>query len=174
MQDQALIEEYDIELCNPACHRGASVWSAKARLFRDTSEVMPYLNASLDRPMYDKDNRYIIWKEGGRKYALRPYELAVSLILDREQAMELVEKAVAEINRIWGSTHEIIPDHSRRTPPRLLDILKLLPRTNCGECGLQSCMAFAAGLIEGAYLLEDCSPLIKDEEALACLKELGL
>ncbi len=174
MQEQALIKEYDLELCNPACHRGASVWAAKVCLSEDTSEVMPYLNAVLERAVYDGDNHYIIWKEGDRKYALRPYELAVSLILDREQAAELVEKAVAEINRVWEQRDGITPDHSRKTPPRVLDILKLLPRTNCGDCGLQSCMAFAAGLVEGSHSLEDCPPLAEDGEALARLEELGL
>jgi ArsR family metal-binding transcriptional regulator len=174
LKDGALIMDYDIELCNPACHRGASVWSAKACLSQDASAVMPYLNAVLERAVYDQDNHYLIWKEGGRKYALRPQELAVSLILDREQAVELVEKAVAEINRVWERRTEITPDHSRRTPPRLLDILKLLPRTNCGACGLQSCMAFAAELVEGTLFLEDCPPLAEDREAMTRLEELGL
>jgi ArsR family metal-binding transcriptional regulator len=174
VQDGALIKDYDIELCNPACHRGASVWSAKVSLSKDVSEVMPYLNAVFERPVYDGDNHYIIWKEGGRKYALRSQELAVSLILDREQAAELVDKAVAEINRVWERRSEITPDHSRRTPPRLLDIIKLLPRTNCGDCGLQSCMAFAAELVEGTLSPEDCPPLAEDPEALARLEELGL
>jgi ArsR family metal-binding transcriptional regulator len=174
LQDQPIIEEFNIELCNPACHKGASVWSAIARLSRDVSEVMPYLNAVLEKAVYDQENDYLIWKEGGRKYALRPQELAVSLILDREQATELVEKAVAEINRVWERRTEITPDHSRRTPPRLLDILKLLPRTNCGACGVQSCMAFAAELVEGTLSPEDCPPLAEDAEALARLEDLGL
>jgi ArsR family metal-binding transcriptional regulator len=176
MRDKALIEEYEIELCDPACFPGASFWAAKAHIPNDISEVMPYLNAVLDKPFYSGDKQFIVWKDSERKFALRPNELAVSLILDREQALELVEKAVDRINGIWERRDEITPDDTKRTPPKVLDILKLLPRTNCKDCGLQSCMAFAAELIEGNKRLEDCPYLLEDEnaEALQGLKELGL
>lgn len=37
-----------------------------------------------------------------------------------------------------------------------LDIYKHLPKTNCGECGEKTCMAFASQIIERALTLEDC------------------
>ncbi|MFC1787109.1 acetyl-CoA decarbonylase/synthase complex subunit gamma [Halobacteriota archaeon] len=40
-----------------------------------------------------------------------------------------------------------------------LDIYNYLPKTNCGECGEKTCMAFASQLIERAVKLEDCPPL---------------
>ena len=173
---EALIEDYELELNAPECMPEVPVWSAHARIQNDVSEVMPFLNAVLDRALYDVDNHYIIWKEGGRRYALRPHELAVSSILDREQARDLVEKAVAAINRIWSKRSEITPDHSRRTPPKLLDIIRYLPRTNCRACGVASCMAFAAELIEGNKRLQDCPPLCEEKGAgaLRQLEDLGL
>jgi hypothetical protein len=36
------------------------VWSASAYIQNDVSEVMPYLNAVIDRALYDSDNRYVI------------------------------------------------------------------------------------------------------------------
>jgi ArsR family metal-binding transcriptional regulator len=173
---EALIGEYQLELSAVECMPDVAVWSANAHIQNDVSEVMPYLNAVLDRALYDSENRNIIWKVGGRKYALRPHELAVSSILEREQAHDLVEQAVVEINRIWAQRDEITPDYSKRTPPKLLDILKHLPRTNCRECGVPSCMAFAAELIEGNKRLEDCPPLCEDanDEALRRLERLSL
>lgn len=173
---EVLIEGYQLELSAPECMPEVPVWSASAHIQNDVSEVMPYLNAVLDRALYDSDNQYIIWKEGGRKYALRPHELAVSSILDREQACDLVGSAVAAINQIWSKRDEIAPDYSKRTPPKLLDILKHLPRTNCRECGVPSCMAFAAELIEGNRRLEDCPPLSEEgsTDALRHLEGLGL
>lgn len=49
-----------------------------------------------------------------------------------------------------------------------LDIFKLLPKTNCGECKLPTCLAFAMKLAGGQAKLEDC-PHVSDEakEALA-------
>jgi len=49
-----------------------------------------------------------------------------------------------------------------------LDIFKLLPKTNCGDCKLPTCLAFAMKLAGGQAKLEDC-PHVSDEakEALA-------
>ena len=48
------------------------------------------------------------------------------------------------------------------------DIYKLLPQTNCGECTLPNCLAFAAAVIKGNRQLADC-PYIRaqDREQLA-------
>ena len=40
-----------------------------------------------------------------------------------------------------------------------IDVYKLLPRTNCGECHEANCMAFATRLVNGELLLADCPPL---------------
>ncbi|PKQ27968.1 MAG: acetyl-CoA decarbonylase/synthase complex subunit gamma [Candidatus Anoxymicrobium japonicum] len=50
-----------------------------------------------------------------------------------------------------------------------LDIFKLLPKTNCGECKLPTCLAFAMKLAGGQANLEDC-PHVSDE-AKATLAE---
>ncbi len=46
-----------------------------------------------------------------------------------------------------------------------IDVYKILPRTNCQECGEANCMAFATRLINGEYVLEDCTPLLRPEHA---------
>jgi acetyl-CoA decarbonylase/synthase complex subunit gamma len=50
-----------------------------------------------------------------------------------------------------------------------LDIYKLLPRENCKECGLPTCLAFAMKVAGGQAGLEDCPRL--SEEALAQLSD---
>ncbi len=40
-----------------------------------------------------------------------------------------------------------------------IDVYKLLPKTNCGECGEANCMAFATRLVNGELVLHDCPPL---------------
>ena len=51
-----------------------------------------------------------------------------------------------------------------------IDVYKLLPRTNCGECGFPNCMAFATKLVNGEVAIEDCKPLLKEENKQAYLK----
>jgi acetyl-CoA decarbonylase/synthase complex subunit gamma len=47
-----------------------------------------------------------------------------------------------------------------------LDIFKLLPKTNCGECKLPTCLAFAMKLAGGQAKLEEC-PHVSDEAKAA-------
>ena len=171
-----LIDEYELELCEVDCVPGAPLYSAKAHVPGDVSEVMPYLNSVLDRAFYSGDNEFIVWKEGERKYVLRPRELAASLIIDRRQARQVMGETVAWINGIWEKRDEITPDHERRVPPQPLEVLKHLPGTNCSSCGLPTCMAFAFELIEGNRRLDDCPDLLEEENrgAREKLEELGL
>ena len=69
-----------------------------------------------------------------------------------------------------------MPDFSKRTPPKLLDILKHLRRAKCRECGMPSCMAFASELIEGGKRLADCPALAEESnaDALRQFEDLGL
>jgi hypothetical protein len=41
-------------------------------------------------------------------------------------------------------------------PTNAMEIFKQLPRTNCGECGVPACLAFAAAVFRGDNLVEDC------------------
>jgi acetyl-CoA decarbonylase/synthase complex subunit gamma len=55
-----------------------------------------------------------------------------------------------------------------------IDIYKLLPKTNCKECGQENCMAFATKLVNREVTLEQCLPLLKkeNERAYKQLKEM--
>jgi hypothetical protein len=43
-----------------------------------------------------------------------------------------------------------------------LQIYKLLPKTNCGECRISTCIAFAAAVLKQEACLSDCPHLAKD------------
>ncbi|MDG6249192.1 acetyl-CoA decarbonylase/synthase complex subunit gamma, partial [Methanocalculus sp.] len=53
-----------------------------------------------------------------------------------------------------------------------IDVYKLLPKTNCGECGEANCMAFATKLVNGEYTIPDCPPL-STEQYESLLHDLG-
>ncbi len=56
-----------------------------------------------------------------------------------------------------------------------IEVHKLLPRTNCRECGLPSCMAFAVKFLKGEKSVGDCPPL-KEPSAISsriALKEIA-
>ena len=55
-----------------------------------------------------------------------------------------------------------------------LDVYKLLPKTNCGECRESNCMAFATRVVNGELTITDCPPLFTDEHHEARTELLDL
>jgi acetyl-CoA decarbonylase/synthase complex subunit gamma len=55
-----------------------------------------------------------------------------------------------------------------------IDVYKLLPKTNCKECGAENCMAFATKIVNREMTLEQCPPLLKkeNEKSFLQLKEM--
>ncbi len=43
-----------------------------------------------------------------------------------------------------------------------LEVYKFLPQTNCGECGFDTCMSFAAQIIDRSVKPTDCPPLVEN------------
>ena len=70
-----LIENYEIELVEAGCAPGSGRWGVQVNLFTDISAVFPYLNAVMDNARYDHQNQVLAFRERGRAYAFRPYEL---------------------------------------------------------------------------------------------------
>jgi len=54
----------------------------------------------------------------------------------------------------------------------LLGIYKLLPQTNCGECGETNCMAFAAKLLDRSKLPKNCLPMTREAQYKKKLEDL--
>jgi acetyl-CoA decarbonylase/synthase complex subunit gamma len=55
-----------------------------------------------------------------------------------------------------------------------IDVYKLLPKTNCKECGQENCMAFATKIVNREVNIDQCPPLLKkeNEKAYKQLKEM--
>jgi acetyl-CoA decarbonylase/synthase, CODH/ACS complex subunit gamma len=51
-----------------------------------------------------------------------------------------------------------------------IDVYKLLPKTNCKECGQENCMAFATKIVNREVNIDQCTPLFKKENEKAYLK----
>ncbi|MHA1130125.1 MAG: acetyl-CoA decarbonylase/synthase complex subunit gamma [Candidatus Helarchaeota archaeon] len=53
-----------------------------------------------------------------------------------------------------------------------LQVTPLLPGTNCGKCGENTCMAFAVKLLDHVYEMDDCIPLIEEKKYAKKYKKL--
>lgn len=171
-----LIKDYELEMFSPPCDPGSPIWVARVKTDADLGPVMPYVNAVARNAFYDPRVPTVVWREGTHKYALRENVIKINNLKDRAHAERTAKKAAERINEIWERREEITPDHTTRVPPKLLDVLRYLPRTNCGRCGVPTCMAFAAQLVEGERCVENCPPLMEEgmEESLERLRQLGL
>jgi ArsR family metal-binding transcriptional regulator len=171
-----LIGDYEIELSTPECDLESSIYRATASLEADISEALPYVNATVDKAEFIPGVPVLVWSEGSHRYALRANEIAVSNISDRGEATRVVQDLVSRINSVWKNRDGIEPSYASYERPKVLDVLKLLPGTNCGQCGVPTCMAFADAVIKESKLLADC-PLLCGEECagqLDSLREMGL
>jgi acetyl-CoA decarbonylase/synthase complex subunit gamma len=50
-----------------------------------------------------------------------------------------------------------------RKEPSPIDVYRLLPKTNCGQCGEQNCLAFATKVVTSEARLEKCAPLLTEK-----------
>ena len=163
-QMDRLITNYRVQLAESACGAGTR-WGAQATLADNISAVLPYLNAVLDRARYDHQNEVLIWEDKGQKYAFRPTEIRVAQVKDPENARRVVTELVDKVNRVWQERDNISPSFAERKPAPVIDIFKLLPRTNCRQCGYPTCMAYAADLSKGLAQLEQCPALSQTEHS---------
>ncbi len=130
----------------------------KLKVAGDLTEVLPYMNAVVEKGFYDANQATLVWKADGHNYATRPHEIAINRLLSRECARKMADRIVDMVNATWERRGEITPDFTKRIPPKLLQVFKLLPRSNCRECGVPTCMACAAQVIEAEKCLDDCPP----------------
>lgn len=80
-------------------------------------------------------------------------------VADMAQAEDIATGLVARINKAWQERATITPRLTERKMASVIEIFKLLPGTNCRQCGYLTCIAYAAGLRKGAAELEQCKPL---------------
>jgi len=140
-----------------------------AHLDSDIREVLPYLNTVLKGHQFCPDPPSLTLKYQAKLITLTSHEIAINMVKDQTEAANILEWLKQEINATWERRGEITPSFEVAVPPRILDILKLLPRTNCRACGQPTCMVFAVQVGQGAQCLDACPCL--GQENLKRLRE---
>ena len=125
-------------------------------LNREVTSLFPYLNAVVERAELHQTPRFIRFRYENRFCVLYPRSGLLTPVDDRPQARSFLDRLMAFLNDISAHRHEITPNHRLHRRASVLDILKLLPKTNCGQCGHASCMAFAAALSLQESVPEKC------------------
>lgn len=157
-----LLESYKIIKTMPSIVRDdwMGVWT---ELGNDIREVLPYLNAVVKEATYNPQipNLSLRWKENALTIGAR--EINIAQVPNEREAVKISDELQDYINEIWEKRETITPIYDRRKEVKARDILKLLPQTNCRQCGLPTCFAFAMALTKGQKRLKDC-PLLSQPE----------
>ncbi|MDM8541164.1 (Fe-S)-binding protein [Desulfococcaceae bacterium HSG9] len=154
-----LLNSYQLEIFNNECMPSAMTVQCFAHLDQDVSAALPYLNATLGGFEYVSDPPSVTFRSQGKLITVHGHKIAVNALKDEAEARTIVKWLKREINEAWKKRKEIEPVFHGRQKPKLIEILKLLPKTNCRECGSPTCMVFASMVAEGAKGAEDCPPL---------------
>jgi ArsR family metal-binding transcriptional regulator len=162
-----LLAGYTLEIFKSKCQAEALGVHCYAHLEDDISEVLPYLNTVLGGFVYTNDPPSLTLKASGKLITLHPQKIAINALRDREEAEKIAAWLQREINETWDKRADIKPSTKSAQQPVLMEIFKLLPRTNCRECGEPTCLVFAARAVEGVKDQNDCPPIsVENKEQL--------
>ncbi|MFO7885886.1 MAG: (Fe-S)-binding protein [Desulfobacteraceae bacterium] len=159
-----LLQDYQLEIFNSKCQPGAKGVHCFAHLDHDVSGALPYLNAVLGGFEYFQNPPAVTFRVQGKLITVHGDKIAVNALKDEAEARKIVEWMKNEINDAWDNREKIAPSTAGMPRPGIIEILKLLPRTNCRECGQPTCMVFATMVAQGAKGAENC-PQIDAENA---------
>jgi ArsR family metal-binding transcriptional regulator len=161
-----LLTSYRKEIFRPECNPSFQSLHCIAHLDQDITEALPYLNTTLGGFEYLKNPPAVTFRIQGKILTVHPREIAVNALRDEEEADKILEWLKREINDAWENRDKITPSYEGAPKPKILEILKLLPKTNCRECGQPTCMVFATLAAQGVKDAEDCPALIEDKKGL--------
>ena len=160
-----LLENYHLEIFNSKCNPGAMAVHCFAHLDEDVAQALPYLNTVLGGFEYIQDPPSVTFKAQGKLITVSSRKIAINALKDEAEAVKIVEWLKREINDAWENRATITPCYSGKIRPRMIEILRLLPKTNCRKCGQPTCMVFAVQMAEGGRSVTDCPELTDDNRA---------
>ncbi len=160
-----LLTGYSLEIFKSKCQSDAKGVHCFAHLDNDVSEVLPFLNTVLGGNVYTKEPPSLMVKNYGKLITIYAKKIAVNALADKEEAEKIVAGLQREINDAWERREEIEPSTESMQQPVLIEVLKLLPKTNCRECGEPTCMVFACRVIEGSMDQDGCPPITPEKKS---------
>ena len=129
---------------------------AHFRLDTNVSQLFPYINATFkDAKFFDKPE-YILFLMNDIKCTLYPNDIIAAPFMDQGQALTFANRLIVFLNDLYNKKDSLKPNFKKVSPVSVFDIFKLLPQTNCKECGYTTCMAFAAAISKSETTPDKC------------------
>ncbi|MFH2121118.1 MAG: (Fe-S)-binding protein [Pseudomonadota bacterium] len=142
-----------------------------AHLEGDLGPLLPYLNAVLPQASYTPKAETLTFMDGYRMIALYPRRITIAKADEIVDAWLTLERIRFLAEQTWSDRDRIAPSFETRKKPPALEIFKRLPGTNCGRCGMPSCLAFAMHVWTGEAAVRLCLPVFEEDAKFAHLRE---
>ncbi len=156
------IRNYSYKLINIECLPTSVHFNLIMNFEDDISELLPYIAARLPGCTYIHGTNVINYPEKYHIIAIKPKEITITRIKDSREAKEICEHWKNFINETEKMRGSISPVYEKKLEIGPLDVFKALPGTNCGECGLPTCLAFAAAVVKREADISECEPFFKE------------
>lgn len=151
------------EVILPPCDFSREVVGIIGRFSDDISSVLPYLNATQPKALYNRSANILRFRFQGHSVTLQPHELSISSLADADEAIETLTQLQCLINDTWERRKELTPSTVERKRLQALEVYRSLPGLNCKECGESTCFVFANKLAAGQVEMASCTPLCCDD-----------
>jgi len=160
-----LLTGYTKNITRPACMPGSESLHCVADLNEDISEAIPYINATVGGYGFVREPASVSFKMYGKLLTVHAKRICVNALKDEKEADNILKWLMKEINEAWENRDSLEPKFEDPPKPTMVEILKLLPKTNCKECGLPTCMVFATRVASGLKDADGCPPLTGEKKA---------
>lgn len=158
-----LIQSLQPEIVLPPCDHTRETVNVIGRFQEDIGPVLPYLNATQPKALYHQGANILRFRFEGRQVTLQPHEMALGGYEDGDKAVAALFRLQRLINETWERRDEITPSTLERKRLQALAVYRLLPSTNCKQCGEPTCFVFANKLAAGLVDMAFCTPLCHDD-----------
>jgi len=147
------------------------------RLDSDISPLFPYINAEAKSASLLEKPPFIRFVLDGYCCGLYADHGVAASFADGQQALGFLDRLIDFLNDIYQRRNSLKPNYKKWNPVPVLQIFRLLPQTNCRNCGYPSCLAFAAALSTQKTTPERCpglSPPISTQAVYPVYDQQGI
>lgn len=146
-----------------------------AQADKTLNEVLPILYLVFPNATFSEKIGFLSYKTQERIVSIFPNgKITMTHVKNKDMAIMLVEELRKTFNRAHiylktrGSPDKSLADQKRALSAK--NLYDILPKTNCKECGEQSCFAFATKLLLAEKKSENCKPLMTGQKAETRIK----
>lgn len=158
--------EGKIRLEQAYCHKPKGCYLARISIDFELSPLLPLIRPQVKALYFEPESGILIFKwpfeENFYKVSLTRDEIKIGIVRDRQEAGEVMADLLIFLSQVYAQRKELKPDYSPVQRPPALAIYKILPKSNCRECGELSCLAFAGKVSMAEAELTDCPHLSEE------------